>query len=52
MRLSARFLAVAAAIAVAAQPAAAQQPSITPNYKDADIRQVIEAVEAATNVVY
>ncbi|MDJ0927315.1 MAG: type II secretion system secretin GspD [Gammaproteobacteria bacterium] len=29
-------------------PVAGQQPSITPNYKDADIRQVIEAVSEIT----
>jgi len=29
-------------------PASAQQPTITPNYKDADIRQVIEAVGEVT----
>ncbi len=29
-------------------PANAQQPTITPNYKDADIRQVIEAVSEIT----
>jgi general secretion pathway protein D len=42
--------AVAAVLAVllAVQPVLAQQASITPNYKDADIRQVIEAVGEVT----
>jgi general secretion pathway protein D len=37
-------------ILLAAMPAtmAQQQPTITPNYKDADIRQIIEAVGAVT----
>jgi general secretion pathway protein D len=34
--------------ALAAAPARAQQANVTPNYKDADIRQVIEAVGAVT----
>ena len=29
-------------------PVNAQEPTITPNYKDADIRQIIEAVGAVT----
>lgn len=33
---------------LATGPVVAQQPSITPNYKDADIRQVIEAVGEVT----
>ena len=37
-------LAVLAAGLLLAFAGSAQQPTITPNYKDADIRQVIEAV--------
>jgi general secretion pathway protein D len=33
---------------VAGTPAMAQTPTITPNYKDADIRQIIEAVSEVT----
>jgi general secretion pathway protein D len=44
--------AISAALAAAAllftQVTAGQQPTITPNYKDADIRQVIEAVGEVT----
>lgn len=39
---------LALALAMAAPLARAQQPTITPNYKDADIRQVIEAVGEVT----
>ena len=35
-------------LALAATAAAAQQPTITPNYKEADLRQIIEAVSAIT----
>lgn len=40
--------AAVAVLAVAALPAAAQQATITPNYKEADIRQIVEAVGAVT----
>ncbi len=45
-----RLAALVLAVALLCVPAQAQQPqgSITPNYKDADIRQVIEAVGAVT----
>lgn len=39
---------MALSLVLAAAGASAQQPSITPNYKDADIRQVIEAVGEVT----
>lgn len=43
------LVALAAAFAMGlAVPAAAQGPTITPNYKDADLRQIIEAVSAIT----
>jgi general secretion pathway protein D len=48
-RLTTAITAILAAVAVAfAQAVAAQQATITPNYKDADIRQVIEAVGEVT----
>lgn len=37
-----------AVLAIAALPANAQQATITPNYKEADIRQIVEAVGAVT----
>lgn len=40
--------ATCAALLIAAQPLGAQEATITPNYKDADIRQVIEAVGEIT----
>ena len=44
-----RFVLVAVAVLLLPlAPADAQQPTITPNYKDADIRQVIEAVSEIT----
>lgn len=45
-----RLVTLVLALALVAGPVAAQQAqgSITPNYKDADIRQVIEAVGAVT----
>lgn len=39
---------LALALALAALPALAQQPTITPNYKDADLRQIVEAVGEVT----
>jgi len=42
------FAATCAALLIAAQPLGAQEATITPNYKDADIRQVIEAVGEIT----
>jgi general secretion pathway protein D len=39
---------VALAMALAMPAALAQEPTITPNYKDADLRQIIEAVSAIT----
>lgn len=39
---------LAAALLVLASIAIAQQPTITPNYKDADIRKIVEAVGAVT----
>ena len=39
---------IAAALLVLASIAIAQQPTITPNYKDADIRKIVEAVGAVT----
>ncbi len=52
-RPSRKFVVIAPVFCVLAgllsiSPAAAQQPTITPNYKDADIRQVIEAVGEVT----
>ncbi|NGP54812.1 type II secretion system secretin GspD [Thioalkalivibrio sp. XN8] len=41
-------LAGALALALAATVAPAQEPTITPNYKEADLRQIIEAVSAIT----
>jgi len=38
----------ALALAIAAPAGLAQQATITPNYKDADLRQIIEAVSAIT----
>jgi general secretion pathway protein D len=38
----------ALALALAMPTASAQEPTITPNYKDADLRQIIEAVSAIT----
>ena len=38
----------ALALALAMPTALAQEPTITPNYKDADLRQIIEAVSAIT----
>ena len=38
----------ALAIALASPPVLSQQATITPNYKDADLRQIIEAVSAIT----
>jgi general secretion pathway protein D len=45
-----RLLAVvgALALALAATTAPAQEPTITPNYKEADLRQIVEAVSAIT----
>ena len=46
-----RFIATVGAVLVGAlltTQLSAQQPTITPNYKDADIRQVIEAVSEIT----
>lgn len=45
-----RLLAVvgALALALAAATAPAQEPTITPNYKEADLRQIVEAVSAIT----
>jgi len=45
-RFAALFFALLLALATPA--AIAQQPTITPNYKDADLRQIIEAVSAIT----
>jgi general secretion pathway protein D len=47
-RSSGPVAAIAAVALLFAQAVAAQQPTITPNYKDADIRQVIEAVGEVT----
>lgn len=41
-------LVAALALAFTASAAVAQSPTITPNYKDADLRQIIEAVSAIT----
>jgi general secretion pathway protein D len=41
-------LVVALALALAAPATLAQEPTITPNYKDADLRQIVEAVSAIT----
>jgi general secretion pathway protein D len=41
-------LLAALALAIATPGALAQSPTITPNYKDADLRQIIEAVSAIT----
>jgi general secretion pathway protein D len=46
-RLRSLFLGAILAVSSAA-PAHAQTPTITPNYKDADIRQIIEAVSEVT----
>jgi general secretion pathway protein D len=43
-----RAMLAAAALAFAMNAAQAQEPTITPNYKDADLRQIIEAVSAIT----
>ena len=45
-----RLVAIAGALALAlsAAVAPAQEPTITPNYKEADLRQIIEAVSAIT----
>ena len=45
-----RLLAVLGALALglAAATAPAQEPTITPNYKEADLRQIVEAVSAIT----
>lgn len=43
-----RQLAALLVLTIAALPAAAQQPTITPNYKDADLRQIVEAVGEVT----
>ncbi len=40
--------AVCAALLLAALPTLAQQPTITPNYKDADLGQIVDAVSAIT----
>jgi len=50
----ARVFALAAALVVAAAPGSAQQPGqrITPNFKDADIQQIAEAVGAATGKTF
>ncbi|MGI9343969.1 MAG: type II secretion system secretin GspD [Gammaproteobacteria bacterium] len=42
------FAATCAALLITVQPLGAQEATITPNYKDADIRQVIEAVGEIT----
>ncbi|CAG0943040.1 Secretin GspD 2 [Gammaproteobacteria bacterium] len=49
-RVMQQLVALAVALALVSGPVAAQQAqgAITPNYKDADIRQVIEAVGAVT----
>jgi general secretion pathway protein D len=40
--------AVCAALLLTALPTLAQQPTITPNYKDADLGQIVDAVSAIT----
>lgn len=49
-RIARHFAAFLGALAMAflLQAAHAQQPTITPNYKDADLKQIIEAVSAIT----
>jgi len=47
-RLTGMIAALALALALAMPTALAQEPTITPNYKDADLRQIIEAVSAIT----
>ena len=49
-RTTRRLAALCAALALSlAMPTAmAQEPTITPNYKDADLRQIVEAVSAIT----
>ncbi len=44
-----RSLATAALCLLLSAAAAQQQPTVTPNYRDADIRQIVEAVSAVTN---
>ena len=39
---------LALAFALAGPPAGAQQPQITPNYREADIRELIDAVSQVT----